>query len=191
MAKADPPTEPPTFLITTTCRATIRERWKVTAPNETEARALLESDADMNPVEQVADDETVGDEEDREIESIVPFDQAQLPPSMQSVMKDAQHFAERVILAELAVRLFRTLVLGNFVHADTPAAMNWLKDWIDGTMEGHGPMGRGPMIWPDRLPFVAGLLRQWGFMPTPTQPPYVMRKPMGPMISVVEQGKPS
>lgn len=98
-----------------------------------------------------------------------------LPPSPQ-IARDAQHFAERVILAELAVRLFRTLVLGNFVVAESPAAMTWLKDWIDGTLEGHGPLG-GPMIWPEKLPFVVGLLRQWGFQPTPTLPPYVTRNP--------------
>lgn len=113
-----------------------------------------------------------------------------LPPATQ-IAKDAQHFAERVILAELGVRLFRVLVLGNFVHADTPAAMDWLRDWVDGNLEGHGPMGSGPMIWPDRIPFVAALLRQWGFQPTPTVPPYVMRQPGGPGVVMVEQGKPS
>lgn len=98
-----------------------------------------------------------------------------LPPAPQ-IARDAQHFAERVILAELGCRLFRTLVLGNFVHTESPAAMTWLKDWIDGTLEGHGPLG-GPMIWPEKLPFVAGLLRQWGFQPTPSLPPYVTRNP--------------
>jgi hypothetical protein len=98
-----------------------------------------------------------------------------LPPSPQ-IARDAQHFAERVILAELAVRLFRFLVLGNIIIAESPAAMEWLKDWIDGTLEGHGPLG-GPMLWPDRLPTVAGVLRQWGFQPTPSVPPYVTRQP--------------
>lgn len=112
-----------------------------------------------------------------------------LPPVTQ-VAKDAQHFAERVILAELAVRMFRILVLGNFVHEESPKAMQWLKDWVDGTMEGHGPMGSGPMRWPDQLPFVAGLLRQLGFQPTPSMPPYVMR--VGPAVAVVvdDQGEP-
>lgn len=108
-----------------------------------------------------------------------------LPPST-VIARDAQHFAERVLLAELAVKLFRTLVLGNFVVEESPRAMEWLKDWIDGTMEGHGPIG-GPMIWPEKLTFVCGLLRQWGFQPTPTLPQYVMRKPKGPAPTVEGQ----
>jgi hypothetical protein len=103
----------------------------------------------------------------------------ELPPSP-IVARDAQRFAERVILSELVVRLFRTLVLGNVVVEDTPKAMEWLKDYIDGAVRGHGPIGQ-PMIWPDRLPFVVGLLRQWGFQPTPTVPPYVTRKPAQPV----------
>ena len=113
-----------------------------------------------------------------------------LPPVTQ-VAKDAQHFAERLILAELAVRLFRVLVLGNIVITDSPAAMDWLRDWIDGTYEGHGPMGSGPMVWPENLTVVCGLLRQWGFQPTPTMPAYVARRPVGPAVTIVEQGKPS
>lgn len=100
---------------------------------------------------------------------------ASLPPA-HIIARDAQHFAERVILAELAVRLFRVLVLGNIVVPDSPAAMDWLRDWIDGNLQGHGPMGSGPMIWPDRLTFVTTLLRQWGFEPTPTRPAYVTRQ---------------
>jgi hypothetical protein len=102
------------------------------------------------------------------------------PPARQ-ILADAQQFAERVILSELAVRLLRTLVLGNIIHPETPTALDWLKDWIDGTLEGHGPIGK-PMIWPDRLPFIAGLMRQWGFQPTPSIPPYVTRQPQPPVI---------
>lgn len=97
-------------------------------------------------------------------------------PPASRLLDDARQFAERTILSELAVRLFRTLVLGNIVLPETPAAMDWLKEWIDGSRQGHGPIGK-PMIWPDRLPGVANLLRQWGFQPTPTVPPYVMRQP--------------
>lgn len=97
-------------------------------------------------------------------------------PPASRLLADAQHFAERVILAELAVRLFRVLVLGNVILEDTPKAMDWLRDWIDGNLEGHGPIGK-PMIWPSLLPSVQVLLRQWGFMPTPTIPPYVTRNP--------------
>jgi hypothetical protein len=116
-----------------------------------------------------------------------------LPPST-VVARDAQHFAERVLLSELACRLFRTLVLGNIIIAESPAAMDWLRDWIDGTLEGHGPMGSGPMIWPEKLTQVATILRQWGFQPTPTVPPYVMRQPglqLPKGAVLVEQGEPS
>lgn len=106
-----------------------------------------------------------------------------LPPSPQ-VARDAQHFAERLILAELSTRLFRVLVLGNIILPDSPAAMDWLRDWIDGNLEGHGPMGSGPMIWPDRIPSVVSLLRQWGFQPTPTVPPYVARRQQPPVDQV-------
>jgi hypothetical protein len=98
-----------------------------------------------------------------------------LPPSPE-IMADARRFYDRVILAELAVRLFRTLILGGVVIPETPAAMDWLKDWIDGTHPRHGPIGH-PMIWPDRLPAIASLLRGWGFQPTPTVPPYVAHQP--------------
>lgn len=98
-----------------------------------------------------------------------------LPPSF-VIMADARRFYDRMTLAELAVRLFRTLILGKIIVEDTPAAMDWLKDWIDGTHRGHGPIGN-PMVWPDRLTFVANLLREWGFQPTPTLPPYVAKKP--------------
>lgn len=114
-----------------------------------------------------------------------------LPP-VTVVARDAQHFAERVLLSELACRLFRTLVLGNIIIAESPAAMDWLRDWIDGTLEGHGPMGSGPMLWPEKLPMVGTLLRQWGFQPTPSVPAYVMRKPpTAGIVTVVEQGRPS
>ncbi|MFL6864059.1 MAG: hypothetical protein ACJ8DZ_13780 [Allosphingosinicella sp.] len=98
-----------------------------------------------------------------------------LPPSP-VLAQDARHFAERVILAELAVRLFRTLVLGGLIIDESPAAMTWLKSWIDGGVN-HGPMGVGPMLWPNHLPVIAGLLRQWGFQPTPSLPAYVTRQP--------------
>lgn len=100
---------------------------------------------------------------------------AALPPSPQ-IHAEARHFAERVILAELGVRLFRMLFLGGIVVPESPAACDWLKGWIDGGVN-HSPMGAGPMLWPEHLPFIAGVLRQWGFQPTPTMPAYVARQP--------------
>jgi hypothetical protein len=95
------------------------------------------------------------------------------------LLTDAQTFAERTVLAELVVRLFRTLVLGGIVLEDTPKAMSWLKSFIDGDQRNHGPLGAGPMMWPDHLPTVCGLLIKWGFMRTPGQPGYVFKRPQG------------
>lgn len=65
----------PDFLITTTARATIRERWKVTAPDEAAARAVLEDGAFRDDVIlEPKGDDTVGDEEDREVQSVEPWE---------------------------------------------------------------------------------------------------------------------
>ena len=70
-----------------------------------------------------------------------------------------------------------TDVLGNVILPETPAAMDWLKSYIDGN--GHGPTGQA-MRWPEGLLGVAALLRNWGFEPTETEPPFVRRaRPKG------------
>lgn len=84
----------------------------------------------------------------------------------------AQTFALELIFTGLVVRLMRTLVLGNVILPETPAAMDWLKSYIDGN--GHGPTGQA-MRWPEGLLGVAALLRNWGFEPTETDPPFVRR----------------
>ena len=98
-----------------------------------------------------------------------------LPPVPQ-IVADARQFAEQWMLAELVARLFRRLILGGLVLPETPAAMDWLRDYIDGNLHGHGPLGR-PMIWPEKLPGLCNLIRSFGFQPTPTVPQYVMRMP--------------
>lgn len=98
-----------------------------------------------------------------------------LPP-IPTILADARQFAEQWVLADLVVKLFRQLILGGLVLPETPAAMDWLRDYIDGNLHGHGPTGR-PMIWPEKLPGICNLMRGWGFQPTPTVPGYVMRQP--------------
>jgi hypothetical protein len=95
-------------------------------------------------------------------------------PPCRKVLADAQTFAERTILAELVVRLFRFFVLGSIVLPDTPAAMDWLKTYIDGV--GHGPLGAGPLRWPGMIPSAINVLTQWGFEPTPSTPAYVIKR---------------
>lgn len=95
-------------------------------------------------------------------------------PCARRLLADAQTFAERTILAELVVRLFRFYILGNVVLPDSPMAMDWLKSFIDGT--GHGPLGAGPLRWPRMVPSACKLMTQWGFEATPSEPPYVIKR---------------
>lgn len=96
-------------------------------------------------------------------------------PPCRKVLADAQTFAERTILAELVVRLFRFYIMGSIVLPDTPAAMDWIKSFVDGT-NGQGPLGAGPMLWPAMVPSAANLLDRWGFEPTPSSPAYVIKR---------------
>ena len=95
-------------------------------------------------------------------------------PAARTILTDAQTFAERTILAELVVRLFRFYILGNVVLPDSPLAMDWLKSYIDGI--GHGPLGAGPLRWPRMVPSACKLMEEWGFEKTPGDPPYVIKR---------------
>lgn len=99
-------------------------------------------------------------------------------PSARMILLDAQTFAERTILAELAVRLFRFFILGSIVLPDTPAVMDWLKSYIDGSPD-QGPLGAGPMLWPVMCPSADNILRRWGFEATPGPVPYVIKSRQG------------
>lgn len=97
-----------------------------------------------------------------------------LPPASQ-ILSDAQQFAAKFMLAVLAVRLLRMLD----TRIETPESKGmrrWLEDYLDG--KNHGPIGK-PMLWPSGLPGLADQMRKWGYMPTPTKPAFVARKPAG------------
>ncbi len=96
-------------------------------------------------------------------------------PACRRVLLDAQTFAERTILAELVARLFNYFVLGSIVLPDTPAVMDWLKSFINGSPD-QGPLGRGPMLWPVMCPSADRILRKWGFEATPGPIPYVIQR---------------
>jgi hypothetical protein len=101
-------------------------------------------------------------------------------PPVNQVLADARQFSDELVLTKLVARIFRTLILGGLVIPETPQAMTWMRTYIDGDDRRHGPLGK-PMVWPDALPTVTRLLRDWGFQPTPTVPPYVSLRPGGPL----------
>lgn len=101
-------------------------------------------------------------------------------PPVDQVLADARRFADELVLTKLVARIFRTLILGGLVIPETPQAMTWMRTYIDGDDRRHGPLGK-PMVWPDSLPAVMQLLRDWGFQPTPTPIPYVSLRPGGPL----------
>jgi hypothetical protein len=94
-------------------------------------------------------------------------------PPAEQILADAQQFAGQLSLALLVVRLLRALESPIWTAERKPISL-WLNEYIDG--KNHGPVGK-PMFWPSGLPGLASQLRQWGFQPTATHPPYVARVP--------------
>lgn len=99
------------------------------------------------------------------------------PPAAQ-ILKDAEQFAGQFMLSMLCVRLLRMLNT-RIVTPETKPMERWLTDYIDG--KNHGPIGK-PMFWPQNLPGLAQQLRQWGYAPTETRPPFVARARQEPTI---------
>lgn len=93
-------------------------------------------------------------------------------PPAQRILDDAKSFAERLVLSNLALRILNMLAWSTIETPESKPARKWLEDYLEGRT--HGPVGQ-PMLWPARLPGMAHLLRDWGFEPTPTMPPYVAR----------------
>lgn len=86
----------------------------------------------------------------------------QLPPTPQMFL-DVRSYAERLVLAELVARLFQFYFLGGIVLPDSPAAIDWLKSYLNGA--GHGPLGH-PLRWPGMVASAHNILVRWGFQPT-------------------------
>lgn len=96
-------------------------------------------------------------------------------PPAQKILEDAKQFAMKLTLSNLALRILNMLAWSNVDTPESKPARRWLEDYLEG--KNHGPVGY-PMLWPGRLPGMANLLRQWGFVPTialPGQPSYVAR----------------
>lgn len=93
-------------------------------------------------------------------------------PPAEQILADARQFAEEVVLSKLTVRLLRMGRASGIMTPETKGMERWLNDYIDGRH--HGPLGK-PMLWPSGLKGLAGQLREWGFEPTATRPPFVAR----------------
>lgn len=94
-------------------------------------------------------------------------------PAASQILSDAQQFAGQLSLAMLVIRLLRILDT-KIETPESKGTRRWLTEYIDG--KNHGPVGR-PMLWPGGLPGLAGMLREWGYQPTPTRPQFVARQP--------------
>lgn len=104
-------------------------------------------------------------------------------PPAAVILEDAKSFAERLTLSNLALRLLNMLAWSNVQTPETQPARQWLDDYLEG--RNHGPVGKH-MLWPTKLPGICHLLRQWGFEPTPTMPPYVTRSLPKPGSAIIQ-----
>lgn len=93
-------------------------------------------------------------------------------PPAATILRDAKQFAEQLILSNLALRILSMLAWSHIETPETKPARRFIEDYLDG--KNHGPAGK-PMLWPAKMPGLAHMLRDWGFEPTPTLPPYVAR----------------
>lgn len=103
-------------------------------------------------------------------------------PPAKVILHDAQTFAARLMLSNLALRVLNMLAFTNVQTPETKPARKWIDDYLQGV--NHGPVGH-PMIWPGNLPGMAAMLRDWGFIPTvalPGQPSYVARAVQAPTV---------
>lgn len=100
-------------------------------------------------------------------------------PCAQIILDDAKSFAERLTITTLALRLLNMLAWANVETPESKPARKWLDDYLEG--RNHGPAGK-PMLWPVRLPGICALMRDWGFEPTPTMPPWVARSLPNPTM---------
>lgn len=103
-------------------------------------------------------------------------------PPAQRIFNDAKRFHDQLTLTALALRILNMLAFNNVQTPETKPARKWIDDYLQGV--NHGPAGQ-PMLWPGRLPGMAAMLRDWGFVPTialPGQPSYVARAQPNPTV---------
>jgi hypothetical protein len=103
-------------------------------------------------------------------------------PPAQRILDDAKQFAMQLTLSNLALRVLNMLAFSNIQTPESKPARQWIDDYLEG--RNHGPVGK-PMLWPGKMPGMASLLRDWGFVPTiaaPGQPSYVARAMPNPTV---------
>jgi hypothetical protein len=96
-------------------------------------------------------------------------------PPLLKVLADFKVTHDRLTLTMLALRTLNMLTFTEVRTPESKPARQFIDDYLLG--KNHGPAGE-PMLWPGRLPGLASLFREWGFMPTiafPGQPSFVAR----------------
>lgn len=96
-------------------------------------------------------------------------------PALAVVLRDFKVTHDRLTLTMLALRILNMLAFSEVVTPESKPARQFIDDYLQG--KNHGPAGE-PMLWPGRLPGLANLLREWGFVPTialPGQASFVAR----------------
>lgn len=103
------------------------------------------------------------------------------PPAAR-IFADAKRFHDQLTLSNLALRVLNMLAFNEVQTPESRPARKWIEDYLQGV--NHGPVGQ-PMLWPGRMPGMAAMLRDWGFVPTiaiPGQPSYVARAVPNPTV---------
>lgn len=103
-------------------------------------------------------------------------------PPAQRILEDAKQFAAKLTLSNLALRVLNMLAFNEVQTPESRPARKWIEDYLLGV--NHGPVGQ-PMLWPGKMPGMAAMLRDWGFVPTiaiPGQPSYVARAVPNPTV---------
>lgn len=101
-------------------------------------------------------------------------------PPAQRILQDAKRIHDQLTLTALALRILNMLAFNNVQTPETKPARQWIDDYLTG--KNHGPAGQ-PMLWPGRMPGMAAMLRDWGFVPTialPGSPSFVARAQPNP-----------
>lgn len=96
-------------------------------------------------------------------------------PPLTRVLSDFKVTHDKLTLTTLALRILNMLAFTEIQTPESKPARKFIDDYLAGV--NHGPAGE-PMLWPGRLPGLANLLREWGFVPTialPGQPSFVAR----------------
>lgn len=121
------------FIITSRATATIEETWTIMAENEDDAREHFERHAsDSEGIELTfGSDHTVGDEEDRYIESVEPYE----APTPSVVMAEPLPLATMMLYRRLADGLYDMVENDRLTADAVPDDYSWLVEQLKATAE--------------------------------------------------------